>query len=149
MDDKKAFKTTFQATTFKAKENSRTFQGLSQKLRSFQRKMEFKDFSRTSPKIQGLPLKFKYFSRLCEPVFIIGLLTCRCNTSCFLKLPQDLLSHTRVSMVVSCIVFIVSVPFLLIPFTVIRACMEAGGRKKPSTDRIRALPFSWSSGQWQ
>ena len=61
------------------------FQGLAQKLRSFQGKMEFKDFS-----------------RLCEPVLFISLLTCRCNTSCFLKLPQDLLSHIRVSMVCSC-----------------------------------------------
>ena len=35
---------TFQATSFIVEENSRTFQG----------KMEFKDFSRTSPKTQGL-----------------------------------------------------------------------------------------------
>ena len=41
---KKLKKITFQATTFKDEENSRTFQG----------KMEFKDFARTSPKIQGL-----------------------------------------------------------------------------------------------
>ena len=41
---KKLQKNTFQATTFKDEENSRTFQG----------KMEFKDFARTSPKIQGL-----------------------------------------------------------------------------------------------
>ena len=41
---RKALKNTFRATTFKVEENSRTFQG----------KMEFKDFSRTSPKIQGL-----------------------------------------------------------------------------------------------
>ena len=34
-----------QATTFRVKESSRTFQGLAQK---------FKDFSRTSPNIQGL-----------------------------------------------------------------------------------------------
>ena len=34
-----------QATTFKVKESARTFQGLAQK---------FKDFSRTSPNIQGL-----------------------------------------------------------------------------------------------
>ena len=34
--------------TFKVDENSRIFQGLAQKF------MEFKDFSRTSPKIQGL-----------------------------------------------------------------------------------------------
>ena len=42
---KKCQKNTFQVTTFKVEENSRTFQGLAQK---------FKDFSRTSPKIQGL-----------------------------------------------------------------------------------------------
>ena len=42
---KKHQKNSFQATTFKVEENSRTFQGLAQK---------FKDFSRTSPKIQGL-----------------------------------------------------------------------------------------------
>ena len=35
----------FQATTFKVEESSRTFQGLAQK---------FKNFSRTSPKMQGL-----------------------------------------------------------------------------------------------
>ena len=40
----KSIKNTFQATTFKVGEHSRTFQ----------EKMEFKDFSRTSPKIQGL-----------------------------------------------------------------------------------------------
>ena len=105
------------------------FQGLAQKLRSFQGKMEFKDFS-----------------RLCEPVLFISLLTCRCNTSCFLKLPQDLLSHIRVSMVCSCSISGYS---LIIPFTIIRACMEGSGRKKPSTGRIRELPFSWYSGQWQ
>ena len=37
----KTIKTSFQATTFKVEENSKTF--------------------------QGLPLKFKDFSRLCEP----------------------------------------------------------------------------------
>ena len=42
----------FQATTFKVKENSRILQGLAQKLRTFQGQMEFNDFSRTSPKIQ-------------------------------------------------------------------------------------------------
>ena len=51
MATQKASKNTFQATTLKFEENSRTFQGLAQK---------FKDFSRTS-------LKFKDFSRLCEP----------------------------------------------------------------------------------
>ena len=40
----KTIKNTFQATTLKAEENSRTFQGLAKK---------FKDFSRTSTKIQG------------------------------------------------------------------------------------------------
>ena len=44
-------KNSFQATTFKVEENSRTFQGLAQK---------FKDFSRKNG-IQGL---FKDFSRL-------------------------------------------------------------------------------------
>ena len=91
-------------------------------------------------------MEFKDFSRLCEPVLFISLLTCRCNTSCFLKLPQDLLSHIRVSMVCSCSISGYS---LIIPFTIIRACMEGGGRKKPSTGRIRELPFSWYSGQWQ
>ena len=41
----KTIKNTFQATTFNVEENSRTFQGLVQK---------FKNFPRTSPKIQGL-----------------------------------------------------------------------------------------------
>ena len=44
LDNQKASKNSFQATTFKVKENSRTFQG----------KMEYKDFS-----------------RLCEPCFHI------------------------------------------------------------------------------
>ena len=42
----------------------------------------------------------------------------------------------------------VAVPLLRIPFTIIWACMEAGGRNKPSTG-IKALTFSWSSGQMQ
>ena len=46
LDNQKASKNSFQATTFKVKENSRTFQG----------KMEYKDFS-----------------RLCEPCFHIML----------------------------------------------------------------------------
>ena len=45
LDNQTASKNTFQAPTFKVEENSRPFQGLTQK---------FKDFSRTSPKIQGL-----------------------------------------------------------------------------------------------
>ena len=51
-----------------------------------------------------------------------SLLTCSCNTSCFMKLslPQDLLSHIRLSMVrFPDIVFIVAFPFLLFPFTII------------------------------
>ena len=48
----------------------------------------------------------------------------------------------------SYIVFMVAVPFLRIPFTIIWACMGAGGRNKPSTG-IKALAFSWSSGQRQ
>ena len=43
LENQKASKNSFEATTFKVEENSRTFKG----------KMEFKDFSRTSPKIQG------------------------------------------------------------------------------------------------
>ena len=54
LDKQKASKNSFQVTTFKVEENSRTFQGLAQKLRIFEGKMEFKDFSRTFPKIQGL-----------------------------------------------------------------------------------------------
>ena len=42
---KKALKNTFQTTAFKVEGNSRTFQGLAQ---------TFKNFSRASPKIQGL-----------------------------------------------------------------------------------------------
>ena len=54
LDNQKASKNSFQATTFKVEENSRTFQGLAQNFKAFPRKMEFKDFSRTSPKVQGL-----------------------------------------------------------------------------------------------
>ena len=46
LDNKKAKrKNSFRASTFKVEENSRTFQST---------KNEFKDFSRTFPKIQGL-----------------------------------------------------------------------------------------------
>ena len=45
LDNQKASKNSFQSTTFKDEENSRTFQGLAQK---------FKEFLRTSSKIQGL-----------------------------------------------------------------------------------------------
>ena len=61
LENQKASKNTFQATTFKLEENSRTFQRLAQ---------NFKDFSRMSPEkwnsrtFQGLPLKIKDFSRL-------------------------------------------------------------------------------------
>ena len=73
----------------------------------------------------------------------------RCNTFCSKKLlAQDLLSHIHVSMISSYIVFIVAVPFLLIRFTIIWACMEAGWENKPSIG-IKAPPFSQSSGQSQ
>ena len=53
----------FDASTFKVEENSRTFQGLIHRnSMTFQGKMEFKDFSRTPPKIQGL---FKTVRTLC------------------------------------------------------------------------------------
>ena len=48
---KKHQKNSFQATSFKVDENSRTFQGLAQKL---------KDFSRKN-RIQGLPRKSRTF----------------------------------------------------------------------------------------
>ena len=54
MDNQRASKNTFKATTFKTEENSRMFQGLHRNFRTFQGKMEFRDSSRTSPKIQGL-----------------------------------------------------------------------------------------------
>ena len=60
LDNQKASKDSFQATTFKGEENSRTFQGLAQK---------FKDFSRTSPKIQGL-FKTVQTLKLYNPSFI-------------------------------------------------------------------------------
>ena len=50
LDNQKAFKTTFHATTFKVEENSRLAQ-------------KFKDFSRTTPKIQGF---FKTVQTLCN-----------------------------------------------------------------------------------
>ena len=53
-NSQKALKNTFQATTFKVEDNSRTFQGLAQKFEDFSRKMEFKDFSRTTFDFQGL-----------------------------------------------------------------------------------------------
>ena len=62
----KTSKNTFQTTTFKVEENSRTFQGLAKK---------FKGFSRKNG-IKGLPLKFKDFSRLCEPCFRFYLIYC-------------------------------------------------------------------------
>ena len=54
MDNQRASKNTFKATTFKVEENLRTFQGLHRNFRTFQGKMEFRESSRTSPKIQGL-----------------------------------------------------------------------------------------------
>ena len=47
-------KNSFQATTFKLKKIQGIFKDLHRNLRTFLGKMEFKDFSRTSPKIQGL-----------------------------------------------------------------------------------------------
>ena len=54
LDNQKTLKNTF---LFHFIKNVRTFQALAQK---------FKDFSRKNG-IQGLPLKFKHFSRLYEP----------------------------------------------------------------------------------
>ena len=55
LDSQRAFQNTFQVTTFKVEEGE-----------------EFKDFSRENG-IQGLPLKFRGFSRLCEHWFWISL----------------------------------------------------------------------------
>ena len=46
LDNQKALNT-FQTTTFKNGENSRSFQDLHRNLRTFQAKMGFKDFSST------------------------------------------------------------------------------------------------------
>ena len=97
------------------------FQGLAQKLRSFQGKMEFKDFS-----------------RLCEPVLFISLLTCRCNTSSFLKLPQDLLV-TYVSQ------WFVPVPFLVILWLFLSQLSElvwkVAGEKSLQLAALGSFPF--------
>ena len=56
LENQKASKNSFEATTFKVEENSRTFKG----------KMEFKDFSRTSPKIQGLFKTVRALVKCCQ-----------------------------------------------------------------------------------
>ena len=61
---------------------------------------------------------------------LIILLKRRCKTSCFSKPPQGLLGRIHVSYIV---LIFVAVPFLLIPFTIIWACMEACRRNKPLT----------------
>ena len=67
---RKALKNTFQVTTFKVEENARTFQGLAQKFKDFSRKNGiqglFKDLHRNLRTFQG-KMEFKDFSRLCEP----------------------------------------------------------------------------------
>ena len=59
---KKHLKNTFQATSFKVEENSRTFEGLAQKFKDFSRKNEIqgllKDLHRNLRTSQGLHLKF-------------------------------------------------------------------------------------------
>ena len=86
LDNQKASKNSFQATTFNVEENSRTFQGLAQ---------NFKDFSRKNG-IQGLPLKFKDFSRLCEPW--MKELKSRRNTTAHPTLSQKVLSESMAVM---------------------------------------------------
>ena len=65
LDNQKVSKNTFQATTLKVEENSRTFQGLAQK---------FNDFSRTCTEIEGI-FKEKWNSRTFQdcanPVYIL------------------------------------------------------------------------------
>ena len=67
-------KNPFQVTTFKEEENSRTFRG----------KMEFKEFSRTSPKIQGL---FKTARTAVIEADNLGILT---TIECNSLLPVDM-----------------------------------------------------------
>ena len=54
LDNQKALKNTLRATTFTLKKIQALFKELHRNLRTYQGKMEFKDFSATSPKIQGL-----------------------------------------------------------------------------------------------
>ena len=54
LDNQKSSKNTFHATKFNLKKIQVLFKDLHRNVRTFQGKMEFKDFSRTSPKIQGL-----------------------------------------------------------------------------------------------
>ena len=70
-NSQKALKNTFRATTFKVQDNSRTFQG----------KMEFKDFSRTTYEFQGL---FKTWGTLLQAQpdgFVLWVV--KCATSLF------------------------------------------------------------------
>ena len=54
LDNQKGLKNTFQQLHLTLKKIPALFKELHRNLRTFQGKMEFKDFSRTSPKIQGL-----------------------------------------------------------------------------------------------
>ena len=54
LDNQKASKKSFQATTFKVEENSRTFQGLAQKFKDVSRKNGIQGLFQDFPKIQGL-----------------------------------------------------------------------------------------------
>ena len=54
LDNQKALKNSLRATTFTLKKIQALFKELHRNLRTYQGKMEFKDFSTTSPKIQGL-----------------------------------------------------------------------------------------------
>ena len=58
---KKHQNTLFRPLHLKLEKIQGLFKGLHRNLRTFQGKIEFKDFSRTSPKIQGL------FKTTCEP----------------------------------------------------------------------------------
>ena len=58
LDNQKALKNSFQAATFKVEENSRTCTEI---YGVFKEKWNSRTF-------QGLPLKFKGFSKLCDPV---------------------------------------------------------------------------------
>ena len=54
VENQKALKNSFEPSHSKLKKIQGLFKDLHRNLRTFQGKMEFEDFSRTSPKIQGL-----------------------------------------------------------------------------------------------
>ena len=76
-----------------------------------------------------------------------SLLTRRCKTFCFMKLPSTISPQSHHYQCLNgffLTVFIVAVSFLRIPFTIFWACMEASRRNKPSIG-IKVLPILYRS----